>query len=143
VTFSLQYIDTSVALRILLEQSNAATDWLAQSIEHGSYCFSSQLLRTEIYRAFWRRNKDFIDAEEFLNGIPLIDLDNDIAKEAAILEPIIKTLDALHIATAMRLSGIGPVTVVTHDAQMARAAQQLGFDVHDPVTDDPHRAPVA
>ena len=41
----------------------------------------------------------------------------------------------------MRL-GADWVTIVTHDAQMARAAASLGFKVLDPVTDDPGRAAV-
>ena len=41
-----------------------------------------------------------------------------------------------HIASVLRL-GVEKVTIVTQDAQMARAAASLGFDVLDPVTDDP------
>jgi hypothetical protein len=39
--------------------------------------------------------------------------------------------------------GVGSITVVTHDKQMADAARGLGFDVLDPVSDDPRRSPVA
>jgi hypothetical protein len=41
----------------------------------------------------------------------------------------------------MRL-GADRVTIVTHDAQTARAAANLGFEVLDPVTDDPGRPAV-
>ena len=54
----------------------------------------------------------------------------------------LKSGDALHLATALRL-GTDAVEIVTHDAQMARAARSLGFAVSDPITDDPGRPPVA
>ncbi|MCL1841569.1 MAG: hypothetical protein FWF75_07480 [Propionibacteriaceae bacterium] len=44
--------------------------------------------------------------------------------------------DAIHVATAMRLSSL-PLPPATHDAQMARVAEATGlFPVVDPVTDD-------
>lgn len=42
----------------------------------------------------------------------------------------------MHVASALRL-GAAHVTIVTHDAQMARAAVALGFVVFDPEGDDP------
>lgn len=42
----------------------------------------------------------------------------------------------MHISAALRL-GVNTVTIVTHDAQMASASVGLGFEVLDPVTDDP------
>lgn len=65
----------------------------------------------------------------------------DLCGEAIALDPVLGGADSVHVASAVRL-GVDKVTIVTHDAQMARAAVSLGFDVLDPVTDDPGRPAV-
>ena len=143
VISKIRYIDTSVAFRVSSRESLAAETWLDQDIQSGAQYFSSQLLRTELIWAYRRSGKDLAEAIEFIHLIAMLDLDNELATEATNLEPLVKTLDALHLATALRLAKLLPVTVITHDAQMARAAKQLGLAAHDPVTDDPNRGPVA
>jgi len=81
-------------------------------------------------------------ANEYLDEFALIAVGDDLVDEAIALDPVLGGSDSLHIAAALRL-GIDSVTIVTHDAQLARAAMTLGFDVLDPVTDDPRRRAVA
>jgi len=139
----IRYLDSSVAIHYTSGHSPAAVKWINNDFKKGAIYFSSQLLRTEMVRTYLRLGDDLEDVTRFIRGIILLDLDNDLASEAAAIKPIVKTLDALHLASALRLSDFGPVTVVTHDAQMAQAAQQLGLAAYDPVTDDQNRTPVA
>lgn len=65
------------------------------------------------------------------NNVSLIPLTDSILRRAA--EPMtvpVKTLDALHIATALETneqSSSGPFVFATHDEQQARAATALGL----------------
>ena len=79
-----------------------------------------------------REGLDTRQVDDFVAELALLHVDNALVREAAALEPHIRTLDSLHLASALRI-GVGSVTVVTHDAAMSTVARQLGFDVYDPV----------
>jgi predicted nucleic acid-binding protein len=53
---------------------------------------------------------------------------------ARVLEPLplpVRTLDAIHLASADFLRGQGQeVTVATYDARMAEAARAMGFELY-------------
>ncbi|NLE98999.1 MAG: type II toxin-antitoxin system VapC family toxin [Propionibacterium sp.] len=70
-------------------------------------------------------------ATDFTDELVLMRIDDALMAEAAAIRPHVKTLDALHLASAQRV-GVTNVTVVTHDATMLRVADALGFDVLDP-----------
>lgn len=137
----IRYLDTSVAMRILLNESPTAEKWIADDSD--SIYLSSRLLEAELVRNYKRMGKDLSEIERVTKDVLWANVDNELVDEAAALEPVIKTLDAMHLATALRLAKSSHVTVITHDAQMSRAAKELGLEVIDPVTDDPNRAPVA
>lgn len=61
----------------------------------------------------------------------LIPLTEAILQQAEAIIPHVKTLDAIHLASALAI-GRDPV-VVTHDATMHSVAVDLGLDTHDPV----------
>ncbi len=126
------YLDSSVALYILLSQDEAASVWFDERVEVGDLVVSSQLLVLEVVRALRRESLDLSRAEEFTEGLTLLSVDDALIFEAAAIRPHLKSIDALHMASAQRL-GAGSVTVVTHDASMARVADLLGCDVHDPI----------
>ena len=129
---SLWYLDSSVALRILLGHSAAAIRWLDERAACGDTFVSSRLLELEMTRVLRRESLDPTLAREFIAEMALLKLDDALISEAAAIRPHIKTLDALHLASAQRL-GVTAVTIVTHDANMKRVADGLGFEVHDPV----------
>jgi len=85
-------------------------------------------------------NQKAVDA--YLDHFNLVVITDDIIDEAINLPYPLGGADAVHLATAIRLSSL-PIAIATHDAQMARAAQAMGFVVIDPVTDDSRRLPVA
>ncbi|MFT4202060.1 type II toxin-antitoxin system VapC family toxin [Gordonia sp. (in: high G+C Gram-positive bacteria)] len=126
------YLDSSVALYILLAQSEHAARWFDERAEAGDDLVSSQLLVLEIVRALRRESLDVALGHEFVDELTLLGVDNALIGEAAAIRPHVRSLDALHLASVQRL-GAGSATVVTHDATMARVADGLGFDVYDPI----------
>lgn len=61
----------------------------------------------------------------------LVPITETILLRAEGIRPHIKTLDAIHLASA--LSTEIPLTVVSHDANMKRVAAELDFEVLDPI----------
>nr|WP_281276178.1 type II toxin-antitoxin system VapC family toxin [Flexivirga caeni] len=131
------YLDSSVALRILLHDSPAAAAWFDQMNEAPEHLgVSSRLLRTEVTRVLRRVRQPPALRDEVLDYLALLPLDHAVLLEAEAIVPHIKTLDAIHLGSALR-SGIEDLVMVTHDHNMATVARELGFRVEDPVTDDP------
>lgn len=126
------YVDTSVALRALLDRSRSAADWFDEHTALDQTLTSSRLLELEMVRALRRESLDPAWADEFLKDFTLTRVDNALLQEAAAIRPHVRSLDAIHLASAQRI-GTARATVVTHNATMARVADALGFDVHDPV----------
>jgi predicted nucleic acid-binding protein len=127
------YLDSSVFLRIIWGQSAPAAQWYDQCMADGRVILSSRLLELEALRACRREHLDPIWAFDAVSSLPLLDIDNHLVSDAARIEPHIKALDALHLATAQRI-GVTETVVVSHDATMKNVAQHLGFEVLDPVT---------
>ncbi len=126
------YLDTSVALRILLAHSDSAVSWFNRCAQRGDVLVSSRVLELEMIRVLRREGIDVNEAHDFVAQLVILRIDDALARDAAAIRPHIKTLDALHLASAQRL-GAGAVTIVTHDKSMAHVADALGFEVFDPV----------
>lgn len=124
------YLDTSVALFLMLRQSRSALNWYATTA--ADTVASSRLLSLECARVLRRDGLDPAIAEQLTEEIVLLNVDNRLLAEAAAIGPHVKTLDALHLASAMRL-GVDGVTLVTHDRTMLAVGHALGFEVLDPV----------
>ena len=130
MTASLVYLDSSVALRTILDTPDRerVQAWMATP---GTTYVSSRLLRTEVIRVLRRDNRSLVDATPLLDRVGLLDISGETHTIAESIERHVRTLDALHLATALLIGE--PVTVATHDATMARVAQHLGLQVIDPV----------
>lgn len=69
---------------------------------------------------------------EGLRRVDLIGIDDRILEAAGTLEPrIVRTLDAIHLATATAL-GDDLDSIVTYDQRMAEAARLLGLSTATP-----------
>lgn len=126
------YIDSSVFLRIIWGQSAQAVQWYDACLADGRVIVSSRLLELEVLRACRRERLDLVWAYDAVGSLPLLDIDNHIVSDAARIEPHIKSLDAIHLATALRI-GTDSTVIVSHDAAMKTVAQHMGFEVVDPV----------
>jgi predicted nucleic acid-binding protein len=94
---------------------------------------SSMAARTEVIRAVARTEPERVGAaEKVLAETSLIIIDGPLASAAAWVEPAsIRSLDAIHLATAQRLE-VGLEALVTYDRRMVDAAQMAGLRVASP-----------
>lgn len=119
-------------MKALLDESES-TALLAELANWDGYV-SSALLAVESIRACARRGvDDGREARRWLEGISLLPLDDVILDRATELEPAgLRSLDALHLATALSVSDeIG--VFVAYDHRLARAAEKQGLPVAQPV----------
>ena len=128
-------VDTSAALLVLLGQEGAAS---AQAFLHRlasrERVTSSVLLQIEMMRALHRERLSLTIAQELLDGVELMPINDDVVERACAMTEELKSLDAIHLATALLLDDPrDPVTVFTHDARLADAARSHGLAVFDPL----------
>ena len=124
-------VDSSVLLRAIADKSDSAREWFESAYAAGDRFVGSRMLELEVLRVVKNAGLATDVAHEYLDEFALIAAGDDLIDEAIALEPVLVGADSVHIASALRL-GVDRVTIVTHDAQMARAAVSLGFEVLDP-----------
>lgn len=79
-----------------------------------------------------RRDRRFLaDGALLLDRVGMLEIGRETHTVAESIERQVKTLDALHLATALLIGE--PVTAATHDATMKAVAPHLGRRVTDPV----------
>lgn len=126
---SLVYLDSSVALRTILDvpERERVQVWM----QDAGTIVSSRLLRTEVIRVLRRDRRPPSDAAPLLDRIGMLEISRETHTVAESIERHVRTLDALHLATALLIGD--PVTVATHDATMRSVAGHLGLRAIDPV----------
>ncbi len=125
----MNYIDTSVALALLLNEKRhpPASFWSTQKT-------SSRLLEYEIIvrlNALGLPPVAIKVAQDFLADVKLIDLDGPTLKRALQPFPVpLRTLDAIHLSTLVFLQGRGlKLQLATYDKRLARAAKAVGVSL--------------
>jgi len=131
---SLVYVDSSVALALAFHE-NGWEDLRVSAHRHqsdGSELVSSELLRTEVRRVFFRHQRSFRGADRSVSWIALIEVTNAIIGQAGRISTHVRTLDAIHVAAAQSLQDERTtVRLWTLDDQMRRAATHVGLEVTD------------
>jgi predicted nucleic acid-binding protein len=126
------YLDTSAFVKLIVEEPETAAlrGFLAAGEQRR---VSSALLRTESLRAVRQLGAEALAAvREALRRIDLVGIDDRILDAAGTLEPrVLRTLDAIHVATAMAV-GDDLDAIVTYDDRMLEAATMLGFQTATP-----------
>lgn len=125
------YIDASVALAHLFleDRRPPGTFWEATLV-------SSRLIEYEIWTVLHARafaQSHGVAAEALLSRIALLDLSPAILARALHAFPVpVRTLDALHLASADYLRGRGQsLQLATYDRRMADAARAMGTPLFD------------
>lgn len=126
------YLDTSVAYHALMGTPQAAEWFDAIDNQAPGSLVSSRLLRTELTRALRRDGLPVSDRDAVLDKVGLVPLTDAVLASAEAITEHVKTLDAIHLASALAM-GSG-VVVVTHDAGLKRVAEVLGLPILDPLT---------
>jgi predicted nucleic acid-binding protein len=124
------YLDTSAFLKLVVaeEESSSIRAWMARS----GPCWSSQLLRTEALRAGHRLGIAEEVVAEALDVVSLVAPGSSTFLAAGRLRPSsLRSLDALHLATALEL-GDDLQGVVTYDARMIEGAEAASIAVITP-----------
>ena len=126
------YVDSSAFVKLVVEETEsvAVRAYLAS---RDARRVSSALLRTESLRAVRHLGPDALaTVREGLRRIDLIGVDDRILDGAGILEPrVLRTLDAIHLSTALAV-GDDLEAIVTYDDRMIAAARLLGLTTATP-----------
>ncbi|HYA00334.1 MAG TPA: type II toxin-antitoxin system VapC family toxin [Candidatus Binatia bacterium] len=127
----LSYVDSSAFMKLVVEEPESSA--LRRHLAAGNGQTSSALLLTEVSRAAIRVSQAHLaHARRLFTEIDLIDVDRSLLERAGDLQPAeVRSLDAIHLATAMALSS-DLAEVVTYDGRMADAALQWGMRVVAP-----------
>ena len=94
---------------------------------------SSVVALIEVERTAWRIGRSAIArAHLVLPRIALVELDDEVVRTAASIKSAeLRTLDAIHLATALLVRDRFPeLALATHDEELAIAARAVGFHVH-------------
>ncbi|MFV0258626.1 MAG: type II toxin-antitoxin system VapC family toxin [Acidimicrobiales bacterium] len=126
------YLDTSALVKLVVEEAetSALMAWVDAA---GMDMVSSDLARTELLRAVRRVAPDrVVRARDVLDAVTLVELPTQIFEEAARIDPpLLRTLDAVHLAVALDL-GDDLDTIVTYDERLSEAAAANGVRVTAP-----------
>ncbi len=125
------YVDRSAVGRVLLGEPDAPA--VLRDLAGFDQHVASRLLRIELRRLALR--EDVLEAaDRLLGGVALIPLDDAILASSETLPPAsVATLDAIHLATAVRLATAGVLdTVMTYDRRLADGAAHHGLRVLAP-----------
>ena len=126
----LAYLDASALVKLIVEEAESAA--LNRWYVEARRLATSRIGIIETSRASSRRPCDPVHRDRILSDVEVLDLDPRLAAVAAALEPpILRTLDAIHLATAMALMP-DLDAFVTYDDRMADAARSVGLPVVRP-----------
>jgi predicted nucleic acid-binding protein len=129
----LVYLDSSALVKLVVTEPESRA--LIERLRGWPERVCSALALTELPRALARAGLGAAAhrrAREVLGRIALVDVDRRILATAATLEPLaLRTLDAIHLATAMAVREDLEI-VVTYDGRLRAAAERIRIDVAAP-----------
>ena len=127
---AVSYVDTSALVKLVVDEPGSVE--MQRWYVEGERVLSSVVGLIETRRAVRRRNHDEVHLEHVLAGIDFIEISKLIAARAGSIPPAtVRTLDAIHLATALSLQP-RLEAFVTYDDRLAEAARALGLPVVSP-----------
>ena len=125
------YIDTSAALKLVVEEaeSTAVAEYLSAAVHRGHQLVASMLLYTELHCAGKRRGLPAELITTVLGGINLVDLARSDLMYAAAMPGKLRSADAIHLATAIRLQSD---VLVAYDLELVTATTEAGLHALSP-----------
>ena len=131
------YLDTSGAMKLVRPEAHSSdlSRWFSTRL--GIPVLSSVLIEVELVRATRRSAPDRItQAAEVLLGIGVVTLSPSvIARAAAYSDPDLRSLDAIHLATAEHVVSVTDQSLkafVAYDDRLLAAARDAGLPVASP-----------
>ena len=125
------YLDSSAIVKLAVREAESVA--LRRYLRRRRPLVTSSLARAEVLRALLPAGENAVAAgRKVLTRLDLVRINNRVLDEAATLLPVgVRTLDAIHLATAGQL-GPDLGMLVTYDDRMAEAAKQIGHRVVAP-----------
>lgn len=125
------YLDSSALVKLVVAEDESLA--LRRALRRHPSRVSSALARVEVVRAIRAYGAEGLTrARAVLRAVDLVPIDDGILDAASRLDPaVLRSLDAIHLASALRLAGELEV-IVTYDRRMAEAATALGLAVAAP-----------
>lgn len=127
------YLDTSALVKLvhLESESTALERWL--SARSGVPLLASALVEIELVRAVRvAEPDDLVHVSAILSGIDLLDIDEIVRANAAAVSPAtVRSLDAIHLATALELP-TDLEAFVAYDKRLGQAAAAAGMNWEAP-----------
>ncbi len=127
------YVDTSAAMKLLVEEKESAA--LAGDLQRrgadGDTLVASLLLHTELHCAAnrWPAYLGHEAVSQVLSAIALVDVENGDLTTAPLLPGRLRSADAIHLATALRLNARA---MVVYDAELRAASRTAGIEALSP-----------
>lgn len=128
---TVSYVDSSAIVKLAVREPES--DALRRYLRRRRPLISSALARTEVLRSLLPGGEEALVAgRRVLSRVDMARVNDRVLNLAATLSPLeLRTLDAIHLATAARL-GADLGEIVTYDERMAAAARSMGFKVSSP-----------
>jgi len=127
------YFDTSALVKLVFDETESAAlaEWLTIRAEVPKV--SSDLSTIELLRACRRVDAGAVEnANLLLGGIDLLPVDRSIIEKAATLVPTeLRSLDAIHLASALSVKA-NLTALVAYDVRLCSAAAEAGIEVVSP-----------
>jgi predicted nucleic acid-binding protein len=126
------YIETSAAAKLLVDEpvSGRLAARLDDAVDSDDALISSALLETELRRLAVRVDLAQTSVTQLLDRFDLVEADRSLYREAGLLTGRhLRSLDALHLAAALR---VGADVMVTYDRRQADSAAAVGLPVLAP-----------
>jgi len=125
------YLDSSAIVKLVVREPESLA--LRRYLGRRRPLVSSALARTEVLRALLPAGDEAIGrGRNVLQRLDLVRVNDRILNAAGILLPLeLRSLDAIHLATAAEL-GDDLDVLVTYDDSMAAAAKRLGHRIARP-----------
>lgn len=125
------YLDSSALIKLVnKEPETAALRKFLRSVE---VTVSSELARAEVLRTARALGGNASRvAKDILARVRLLSMDKELLERSAVIDPpTLRTLDAIHLASALSF-GSELDELVTYDKRMLSAAEELGITVSAP-----------
>lgn len=136
------YLDSSALMKLVREEAEttALQEWLSDHPDES--VVTSELGRVEVFRAARRVGDEALaEARAVVGDVDLIPLDRAVQDVASdIGEPLLRTLDALHLASALLLKDV-LTALIAYDHRLVDAALTAGLVVVTPGSDGLPAAP--
>jgi predicted nucleic acid-binding protein len=125
------YLDSSALVKLVVREPES--DSLRRYLRRRRPLLASALARTEVLRALLPSGETAVaDGRRVLERVDLVRVNDRILNLAGSLLPVdVRSLDAIHLATARRL-GAELSEVVTYDERMVAAARSMGLKTATP-----------